>query len=571
MLTGVAEDLHPPRALVEMDASWRYHEGTEDVGAGWRQPDFDDGSWPEGRALLGYNTGDRRWPEPGLQTRVPPGRVSYYFRHAFDYDGPLDNLILRIDQIVDDAAVYYLNGEEVARTASMPDGEPTCNTRARKVTNPSLETGAFEIEPHSLRTGRNVLAVSVHNQSPDSSDLCFGARITVDDKRRPKPPAGLLLTWQHDPTTTMTIDWHRRANELSEPAVIEARPRGTEEWIPVKAERFDFPNSDRKVDRVELTNLRPASEYEFRGGPNSPVYYFRTAPAKLDKPLTFAVGGDTRHRQDWLEEMNRIAMKFDPEFIVWGGDLAYADGKLENVDRWYEWFEGNMNTLVADDGRVMPVIAAIGNHEVLGGAHQGRMKDQAARAKLAPFFYALLAFPGEPGYGVLDFGNYLSIVFGDSGHSNPITGDQTEWMKQTLAKRRTVPHLIPIYHVPAYPSHRDFDKENSREIREHWIPLFEASGVQVVFENDDHAFKRSVPIRAGKPDPAGIVYLGDGCWGVGPRSVHDPSRTWYLEKAKDVRHGFIVTLTPDGKKIVAVDHTGAIFDELEIPVRNQAR
>lgn len=565
--SGTADEFHPARTLVEMDASWRYHDGNKDLGSTWTQPDYDDSAWKQGHALLGYGPKDRKWPAPGLNTGLAPGFVTYYFRHTFEYDGPLDNLILRIDQIVDDAAVYYLNGVEIGRTSLVPDGTPSFETRAKGIINPSIENNAITIVPSALRKGRNVFAASVHNQSPDSSDICFGIRITVDDARRPQPPPGLLLTWQRDPTTTMTIDWHRRAHELSQPPVVEARPKGTERWTAFKATRLDFPNSDRKIDRVELTNLRPATEYEFRGGAGSPIYYFRTAPATLEKPLTFAIGGDTRHRQDWLEEMNRVAMKYNPEFVVWGGDLAYADGKLENVERWYEWFDANMKTLIAPDGRVLPILAAIGNHEVLGGAHQDRMKDHAARQKFAPFFYALLAFPGDPGYGVIDFGDYLSFVFGDSGHSNPITGKQTDWLKQTLAKRRSVPHLIPVYHVPGFPSHREYEKDNSREIREHWVPLFEANGVQVAFENDDHAFKRTVPIRRGKKDPSGIVYFGDGSWGVGPRPVHDPDHTWYLEKAKSVRHGMIVTLTPSGKRILALDNNGETLDELEIPLR----
>lgn len=381
----------------------------------------------------------------------------------------------------------------------------------------------------------------------------------------PEPPAGVLLTWQDDPTTTMTIDWHRRPGELKEPARIEARPRGATTWKAFPATRHDFPNSDRKFDRIELKNLKPGTEYEFRGGQNSRVYYFRTAPATLDRPLTFAAGGDTRHRREWLEEMNRTVMAYNPEFIVWGGDLAYADGKIENSSRWEEWFEGNLNTLVTEDGRVLPIVAAIGNHEVLGGRYHDEMKDEKGRREHAPFFYQFFAFPSQ-GYGVLDFGDYLSFVLGDTAHSNPIEGEQTKWMKETIEQRRKRPHLIPVYHVPAYPSHREFDKGNSQAVREHWVPIFESNGVQVAFEHDDHTFKRTVPIRDGREDPTGIVYIGDGCWGVEPRPVHDPEATWYLEKAASVRHGLIVTITPDSKKIVVVDHAGNVIDELEIPV-----
>jgi len=140
------------------------------------------------------------------------------------------------------------------------------------------------------------------------------------------PPPGLILTWQSDPTTTITIDWHRLAEEADVPAVIQARPRGTDEWRAFPAERFPFPHSDRLIDRVEIKGLAPASEYEFRGSPSSPTYWFRTMPATLEKPLVFAAGGDVRHNKRHMERTNRAAMAHDPEFVVWGGDLAYGDG-----------------------------------------------------------------------------------------------------------------------------------------------------------------------------------------------------------------------------------------------------
>jgi hypothetical protein len=60
-----------------------------------------------------------------------------------------------------------------------------------------------------------------------------------------------------------------------------------------------------------------------------------------------------------------------------------------------------------------------------------------------------------------------------------------------------VPHLFPVYHVPGYPSVRAFDGATSAQVREHWAPLFERAGVRVAFENHDHAYKRTHPIRAG--------------------------------------------------------------------------
>lgn len=289
------------------------------------------------------------------------------------------------------------------------------------------------------------------------------------------------------------------------------RPAGSEEWQQFAAEHLPFPHSPRSLRRVELSGLEPAAEYEFRVGGFRRVYRFRTMPAQLDGDLSFAVGGDTLHQAEWMERVNRLAMSHDPAFIVWGGDLAYADGEARNIGRWYTWFHVNRRTLIHDDGRVVPVIVGIGNHEVRGGYvyAYGDSYEQSDnfRAEIAPFFFGLFAFPGQPGYGSLRFGDYLHLSLPDSDHANPIDGVQARWLEADLAATAAdgVRHIIPVYHVPAYPSVRSFENLISQRVREHWAPLFEAHGVRVAFEHHDHAYKRTPAIRAGRPDPTGIT------------------------------------------------------------------
>lgn len=386
-------------------------------------------------------------------------------------------------------------------------------------------------------------------------------------------PWSLLLTWQRDPATTMTVDWHSRAEDRERNPVLEYREKGAGDWRSVTGERMEFPFTNRFFDRVELTDLAPDSAYEFRFGADSPVYYFRTMPEQLDRPLRFATGGDTRHNQEWMEQTNRVAMEYDPEFIVWGGDLAYADGLEERAYRWYEWFDAVKHTLVAEDGRVVPILCAIGNHEVRGGYYNRNDRSprpgqdwDAFQLEIAPYYFTLMAFPGHPGYGVLDFGDYLSLILLDTDHAGPIAGGQTEWLEGVLKERAERPHVFPVYHVPAYPSVRDFEARRSTAIRENWAPLFERYGVRVAFENHDHAYKRTVPITGGKHDPDdGMVFFGDGAWGVGVRDTHDVEETWYLEKAESKRHAIIVTLDGDSREFLVVDEDGEVIDEFAQP------
>ena len=60
-----------------------------------------------------------------------------------------------------------------------------------------------------------------------------------------------------------------------------------------------------------------------------------------------------------------------------------------------------------------------------------------------------------------------------------------------------------------------------------FCPLFDKYNVDLALESDGHCMKRTVPIRDGKKDPNGLVYLGEGGLGVGQRKT-DPNR-WYFQ------------------------------------------
>ncbi len=391
---------------------------------------------------------------------------------------------------------------------------------------------------------------------------------------------GLMLTWQQDPTTTMTIDRH--TDNHGGQAVIEYKKAGTERWFYQVGEVLPFPYSDRIINRFEITGLDPDTRYRFRFAGDSAQRYFRTMPEDAWRPIRFAAGGDVRHSREMMERTNLQAASYKPDFIVWGGDLAYADGREDRLDRWHEYMEVMMETLITDDGRVIPVLAAIGNHEVLGGRygnddHEMRQdvpeytQDDESRRQIAPYYYDLFAFPGLPGYGVLDFGDYMSILLLDTDHSNPIEGEQTEWLARALSSRKNVPHIFPNYHAPAWPSVRRESGGGSTRVRENWVPLFEEAGVRVVFENHDHAYKRTFPMLGDRFDPNGIVYIGDGAWGVGTRPIggsddpehwtyHDEN-PWYLKRASSERHFILGTIHGPHQHYLMINEDGQIIDE----------
>ncbi|HNT88850.1 MAG TPA: metallophosphoesterase family protein, partial [Candidatus Hydrogenedentes bacterium] len=308
----------------------------------------------------------------------------------------------------------------------------------------------------------------------------------------------------------------------------------------------------RAVYSVELANLEPGSTYYFiygvEGRRFSAPQQFRTVPND-GSPVRFVVGGDVSVHPR-ARRLLRQAAATDPDFVVIGGDIAYANGDPKNLWLWDYWLQIWRNSLRTQEKRVIPGVFALGNHET--------NDDFEEPERNAPFFFGFFAQGGSP-YFALQFGPDLALIMLDSGHTVPHDGAQKEWLEATLQELEDVPLKMAVYHVPFYPSHRGFDGSLSVAGREHWLPLFDAHGVAAGFEHHDHTFKRTKPLRGGQVDPEGTVYLGDGCMGVPPREIKNEG-AWYLEKASGTPHFWLVTVADGAATYEAIDIHGEVFD-----------
>lgn len=367
----------------------------------------------------------------------------------------------------------------------------------------------------------------------------------------------VYLTWQRDPSTTMTIQW------LSLPEVtdgqIEYQKKENSRWIPAQGICSELPlKAPYNINVIELEGLEPNSEYRFKIKDNE--YRFRTAPLTLSEPLRFIVGGDIYDKNiEQFQMMTKQAVSHNPQFFLFGGDLAYSGSKrLDDFDRWFTFLSILSEELKDESGCMIPFLVAIGNHDAMGKHEQGINK--------APFFYSLFAMPGPQGYNVLRFQDYLTITILDTNHVNPVAGKQTEWLKQELQKQTTVLHRFAIYHVGAFPSTSQFRRPSANAIRRHWVPLFEKYGLHAAFENHDHAYKRTYPLIAESHVPGGVVYFGDGSWGVTPRVSKNAAWTTYLAKAESRSQFLQVDISQTSREFTAITENGEVIDYYEQPV-----
>lgn len=361
-------------------------------------------------------------------------------------------------------------------------------------------------------------------------------------------PDTLFLTWQHDPTTTMTVQWVGPTCNVPD---VYVAPHKSDTWTATHAESRSFAHTEQRVFRAEFTGLKPGAEYRFRIGTQSTTYRFRTMPAKATDTFSFVSGGDSGVNSH-AAAVNVLAAKQDPHFVLIGGDIAYDNGTSSESTLG---FLRNYNRAMTDSsGRLIPLLTCIGNHEVIGGYSKSRDD--------APLFLSL--FDGlfhDTSYAALDFGDYLSLVLLDSGHLAPVGGEQTHWLETTLRERATIPHLFVANHVPAYPSYRapDGGDGTGAENRKHWCPLFEKLGVDAVLEHHDHTFKRTHPLKGGLRDKYGVPYLGDGSWGQ-LRAPNSPEKRPYLAAVGQAYHMTVHRLEGEQRYHVAMEEGGKLAD-----------
>src|SRR5690606_3611267 len=206
-------------------------------------------------------------------------------------------------------------------------------------------------------------------------------------------PLAIFLTWKEDPSSTISIDWHLLTAQQQ---VLYYKEKTSMQWLKAESKTHAFPFSDRTIHRVFLDGLNPGTSYSIKFGEESEEYYFNTMPEDItNEAIRIAVGGDTMHNQFLMEKTGKEVVKFDPHFVVIGGDLAYANGVEANVGKWYQWFDAVKNSLITDDGRIIPMVIGIGNHEVVGGytsRHEDYKEDDESRRKIAPYYYNLFSF-----------------------------------------------------------------------------------------------------------------------------------------------------------------------------------
>lgn len=357
-----------------------------------------------------------------------------------------------------------------------------------------------------------------------------------------REPRNLHMAWEHDPARSMTVSWATTdATMQGYVPRLWVAPRslvtgdGDDLVMPVLpglvfegtglfySEMFNgVPlGGEYAAWHTEATGLEPDTEYVYRvgawdsfdeatgtfAGPNlSPPRTFRTGHVKGDRePLRFVLAGDSRGGMESISAQADRLGAIDASVWFFNGDFT-ASGLQWEFDAWWE----AMGPIVEH----RPLMGVQGNHELF-----------------ADLFYAQLAFPHLADVPVeydkhawsLDLGN-VHFVGLDSNTDEAVV-DLVPWLDGDLAAARKDPDIdwivVMAHHPPFSSSHHG----STVRVQEHWLPVFDAHDVDVVFTGHDHDYERTQHIRDMKVvGEGGVVYVVAGGFFSPP---YDNGNDWW--------------------------------------------
>jgi hypothetical protein len=390
-------------------------------------------------------------------------------------------------------------------------------------------------------------------------------RLFSPEMCKSKEICNVYFTLPEDPSRAMIVNFHTA--EKPQRGFVEVSLLGFGNVSTVEASWFKFEEL-REVDRwifwADVTNLLPGHSYEFKlayvNTKDEVVYAketfkVRTVPATGN--VTFVEGGDMQNDARGIQ-MSKVAASHDPYFVLFGGDLAYANSNLYCYRRWDFFFSNWNEYMKTPSGFSIPLSVTLGNHEA-GGDRLRSRTDLKFYLDYFPQQLGLQSVPTieRPLYHAHQIADHTLSLMLDSALVEPMTGRQAEWMDQHF-QNTTMVNKLAVYHYPLYPA-VTYAHFVAAQDKATWLDVFERNNLTIGFENHFHCLKRSKPIRGGKVADDGIVYLGDGAWGIDGTAVFMNPDSWWIEKAVLKPHVYVVTTSKQGVTATAFDNNNQIL------------
>ena len=351
--------------------------------------------------------------------------------------------------------------------------------------------------------------------------------------------------------------------------------------------------------------------------------------ASAEKPIRFVMVGDIASGRP---QQNLVAWQIaqvKPQFLVILGDIVYPSGRVSQYMHHF-WSTYNQPTNAGPKGGAplmasVPFYPALGNHDSessklpdvadsfgayhffsvpqngpgLGPWNTPLGKDPAVsnafRAAVGPSYPAVAFYSFDNGpahFTILDSAVYVT----NFTENKPLMSWLENDLKSTKAKWKFV-----CFHVPPFQATKTHYTEQRMRLLQ---PLFERTGVDIVWAGHVHNYQRSVPLRFNpnpprrltnglvngdfkldtkfdgvtQTQPDGVIHIVSGGGGAGlygggqEKNAADFTKQYtaanwapFTAKFFDKKHSFaVVDLTPARLELRALDTDGVEVDKMVI-------
>ncbi len=512
--------------LLPRDQEWKYNDEGKDLGQEFINPEYDSSSWKKGKAPLGFgNAFSETDPTLPLATEVsfgPDENNKYMTTYAvteFDVSSLKDFKTFECYIHVDDGAVVYINGKEAFRKGIDDKEEVKFDTPAKF----SSKEETFNLPVDVLKEGKNTVAVEIHQDGGDSSDLWFEMGITgkteeakvTDWTTTPVPNpevkadkvSRVVVTFHGDTKTSKGFTWYTNQGSAgSDVEIIEK----TEEKDPKFDSAMKFKGEFKKstnapeyvMHKAVADGLEAGKEYMYRVGDAeiglwSEVGEFRTADN--DGKFTFIDLADPQAKTEVEAELSASTMEIsqetagDHDFMMINGDVVDTGA---NEDQWGWVLDAADNTALSTT-----LMAAAGNHD----------EDPESFIEHFNLKVAEGSDTKTGAYYSYDYENAHFVVLNnneDSKEYRDFTPQQIEWLKKDVAEAKKNPEIqwvIAVTHKGPYTTSNhatDEDIKDENGVRTFLPELMTELGVDLVLQGHDHIYARTLPIKNGEAAPA---------------------------------------------------------------------
>jgi len=278
-----------------------------------------------------------------------------------------------------------------------------------------------------------------------------------------------------------------------------------------------------------------------------------TPPAGLpvdapeEQPFTFLFLSDTQadpQTGDYsgLADLLVQALSHEskPTLLLLGGDTV-NDGA--DAKEWQAFWQAAKPSL---DG--VSVAAAAGNHDNQALlAEQFTWPDNAPAGPRQGFFYSF------------DMQGVHFIVL-DSNIMGAANAEDIAWLEADLSSEaaQQATWRIAVCHHPFWPvAAIPKDAARAQTMREHFLPLLEEYGVDLLLVGHQHLYARTLPMHGDEPSASGLVQVMAASGG---KDSYTPNEQPYLAKIADAPNYVLFTVSASKLTLFAYDEAGQIID-----------